>query len=75
MVEKKKQSTQPQQMFLREAMATLGMTRAEFALRISVPMKTLDKWMAPSETSDFRNMPEVVWAYVREILAWAEKDA
>jgi uncharacterized protein (DUF2267 family) len=75
MVEKMKPSTQPQQMFLREAMATLGMTRAEFAQRISVPMKTLDKWMAPSETSDFRNMPEVVWAYVREILAWAEKDA
>jgi len=75
MVEKMKPSTQSQQMFLREAMATLGMTRAEFAQRISVPMKTLDKWMAPSETSDFRNMPEVVWAYVREILAWAEKDA
>jgi predicted transcriptional regulator len=67
--------TQPQQAFLREAMAKLGMTRAEFAQRISVPIKTLDKWTAPSETSDFRNMPEVVWAYVREILAWAKKDA
>lgn len=64
---------QPQQEFLREAMGTLGMTRAAFAKRISVPEKTLDKWLAPSETTDFRNMPEVVWAYVREILAWEAK--
>jgi predicted transcriptional regulator len=64
---------QPQQEFLREAMGTLGMTRAAFAKRISVPEKTLDKWLAPSETTDFRNMPEVVWAYVREILTWEAK--
>ncbi|ABO60410.1 transcriptional regulator (plasmid) [Burkholderia vietnamiensis] len=64
-----------QQEFLREAMTTLGMTRAEFAKRISVPIKTLDKWLAPNDTSDFRNMPDVVWAYVREILEWDKKNA
>lgn len=62
-----------QQVFLRDAMAELNMTRAQFARRISVPNKTLDKWLAPPEAGDFRNMPEVVWAYVREILAWDKK--
>jgi len=27
------------------------------------------------ETSDFRNMPHVVWAYMREILVWDAKKA
>ena len=63
-------ATLPQQEFLRDAMHRLGLTRAGFAQRISVPEKTLDKWLAPAETSDFRNMPDVVWAYIREILEW-----
>lgn len=61
-----------QQVFLRDAMASLGMPRTEFAERISVPIKTLDKWLAPANTADFRNMPDVVWAYVREILDWTK---
>ncbi|MGZ0002651.1 transcriptional regulator [Burkholderia gladioli] len=59
-----------QQEFLREAMQSLGLTRAAFAARISVPEKTLNKWLAPVDTGDYRNMPDVVWAYVREILVW-----
>jgi len=51
----------------------LGMTPAAFAKRISVTEKTLDKWLAPNGTADYRNMPEVVWAYVREILEWDKK--
>lgn len=62
--------SQTQQEFLREAISQLGMTRAAFAKRISVPEKTLDKWLAPQNTSDARSMPDVVWAYVREILHW-----
>ncbi|OJB41836.1 aspartate carbamoyltransferase catalytic chain [Burkholderia ubonensis] len=62
--------TQTQQEFLREAMQALGLTRAAFATRISVPEKTLNKWLAPANTGDYRNMPDVVWAYVREILVW-----
>lgn len=61
---------QTQQDFLRGAMQALGLTRAAFAARISVPEKTLNKWLAPADTSDYRNMPEVVWSYVREILVW-----
>ncbi|MGN6318698.1 transcriptional regulator [Trinickia sp.] len=68
-------STLSQQEFLKGAIQRLGMTRASFAQRISVPEKTLDKWLAPAGTSDFRNMPDVVWAYVREILEWNEKRA
>ena len=75
MVAKKQSSVQSQQEFLREAMTALGMTRAAFAKRISVPEKTLDKWMAPADTTDFRNMPDVVWAYVREILEWNSNSA
>jgi hypothetical protein len=66
----KQSTTLSQQKFLKDAIQRLGMTRAGFAKRISVPEKTLDKWLAPTDTSDFRNMPDVVWAYVREILAW-----
>ena len=62
-----------QQDFLKAAIAELGLTRAAFATRINVPDKTLDKWLAPNETSDYRKMPDVVWAYVREILEWSKK--
>jgi hypothetical protein len=59
-----------QQEFLKDAIQRLGMTRVGFAKRISVPEKTLDKWLAPVGTCDFRPLPEVVWSYVREILMW-----
>jgi len=59
-----------QQDFLRDAMQSLDLTRFGFAKRISVPEKTLNKWMSPSDTTDFRSMPDVVWAYIREILVW-----
>lgn len=62
--------SQTQQEFLRDAMSRLEMTRSAFAKRISVPEKTLDKWLAPANTSDARSMPDVVWAYIREILHW-----
>lgn len=68
-----KTKVQTQQEFLREAMQSLGLTRCAFAARISVPEKTLNKWLAPVDTGDYRNMPDVVWAYVREILVWDKK--
>ena len=66
-------ATRSQQEFLKGAIQRLGMTRASFAQRISVPEKTLDKWLAPAGTSDFRKMPDMVWTYVIEILAWDAK--
>jgi hypothetical protein len=58
-----------QQEFLRDAMARLNMTRDEMCKRISVPRKTFDKWLAPEGSNEHRGMPEIAWAYIREILA------
>lgn len=58
-----------QQEFLREAMAELEMTRAEFAQRIGCPVPTLNKWLLPGESEQSRPMAETIWVLVREILA------
>lgn len=62
-----------QQEFLRDAMTQLNMTRDEMCKRISVPRKTFDKWLAPVGSNEHRNMPEIAWAYIREILANVQK--
>jgi len=59
-----------QQELLREAMSSLKMTRTEFAARICVPVRTLDKWLLPDESPDARPMPDMGKAYVSEILLW-----
>ncbi|ODV43101.1 aspartate carbamoyltransferase catalytic chain [Cupriavidus sp. UYMMa02A] len=64
-----------QQTLLREAMSQLGMTREEFAARLSVSRRTLDKWLLPRESSDFRALPEMGRAYVQEILKWHSEDS
>ncbi len=59
-----------QQEFLREAMLKLGgLTRKDFAARLGCAQRTLDKWLLPPTSNDFRNMDETVWVLVREILA------
>ena len=58
-----------QQPFLRSAMAELNMTRNSFSERLGCARRTLDKWLLPSSSKDFRNMDEIVWVLVREILA------
>ncbi|HDR8982693.1 transcriptional regulator [Burkholderia vietnamiensis] len=60
----------PQQELLRVAMDRLGMTRAEFAARLSIAVRTLDKWLLPSDSPDSRSMPDMGRAYVLEILQW-----
>jgi DNA-binding transcriptional regulator YiaG len=70
MVAKNKPFSATQQELLRDAMDELGMTRAEFATRLSVAVRTLDKWLLPAESPDFRAMPEMGKAYVREIVGW-----
>jgi DNA-binding transcriptional regulator YiaG len=68
-----KRIVQTQQDFLVAAMATLGMTRSEFAKRLGVADKTLEKWLAPSGEPEFTALPDIVWTFVREILAWSDK--
>ena len=59
----------PQQEFLRQAMESLGMTRDAFAKRFTVPRRTLDKWLLPDASNDFRPLPDMARAYISEILA------
>jgi transcriptional regulator with XRE-family HTH domain len=66
---------QTQQELLRRAMDELRMTRSEFAERLSVSVRTLDKWLLPDDSVDARTMPEMGKAYVREILEWHRKEA
>lgn len=58
-----------QQEFLRSAMAELNMTREAFCVRLGCARRTLDKWLLPAASKDFRNMDETIWNLVREILA------
>ena len=57
-----------QQEFLQAAMATLGMTRGEFATRLGCAKRTLDKWLLPDTSNDYRTMNETIWSLIREIL-------
>ncbi|WP_338639965.1 transcriptional regulator [Burkholderia pyrrocinia] len=62
-----------QQELLRVAMDRLGMTRAEFAARLSIAVRTLDKWLLPADSPDSRTMPDMGRSYVLEILQWQKK--
>jgi aspartate carbamoyltransferase catalytic subunit len=60
--------TTPQQVLLRDAMRRLDMTRDAFAERIGSRRRTLDTWLLPDDSSEFRAMPEVARRFVQEIL-------
>jgi aspartate carbamoyltransferase catalytic subunit len=57
-----------QQIFLRDAMQSLNMTRDAFAERLSVTKRSLDTWLLPEESQEFRSMPAVVERFIGEIL-------
>lgn len=50
------------------AMQSLGMTRDAFAKRFTIPRRTLDKWLLPDTSNDFRTLPDIARAYIQEIL-------
>jgi len=52
------------QALLRDAMRRLNMTRDAFAERIGCRRRTLDSWLLPDESSEYRAMPEVARRYV-----------
>lgn len=64
-----------QALFLVDAMDLLGMTRDDFAERISVSKRCLAKWMARQGTSEFRKMPNMAWRFIGEILEHETKVA
>ena len=58
-----------QQEFLRESMNQLNLSRDAFARRLGCARRSLDKWLLPDNSNDFREMGEPIWSLVREILA------
>lgn len=61
-------NTVSQQEFLRDAMKRLNMKREAFAARLGTSKRRLDNWLLPTESAGFREMDEIVWQFVREIL-------
>ncbi len=57
-----------QQVFLRDAMRRLNLTRDVFAARIGVKRRALDTWLLPEGSQESRAMPEVVTRFVTEIV-------
>src|SRR5690554_2229085 len=60
--------TVSQQVFLRDAMRRLNLTRDVFAARIGVKRRALDTWLLPEGSQEARTMPEVVARFVTEIV-------
>src|SRR5690554_2941372 len=60
--------TVSQQVFLRDSMRRLNLTRDVFAARIGVKRRALDAWLLPEGSQEFRTMPEVVSRFVTEIV-------
>jgi hypothetical protein len=46
----------------------LDKTREKFAERLGTKKRRLDNWLVLSIISEFREMDEMVWKFVREIL-------
>lgn len=59
----------PQQVFLRDAMRILNLTRESLSQRIGCTKRALDTWLLPEESGEFRAMPEMARRFISEILA------
>ncbi|UMY33530.1 transcriptional regulator [Burkholderia contaminans] len=59
-----------QQELLRTAMKELGLTREGLAGRIHAPLRSLNKWLLPPISTDYRPMPDLGKAFVRDIITW-----
>src|SRR5690625_1691894 len=57
-----------QQVFLRDAMRRLNLTRDVFAARIGVKRRALDTWLLAEGSQEARTVPEVVQRFVTEIV-------
>lgn len=65
-----RQEVMPQREFLLDAMERLGLTKEEMAVRLGCPWNTFKKWIAAPDAKDnYREMPPIAWAFVREVLA------
>jgi aspartate carbamoyltransferase catalytic subunit len=62
-----------QQVFLRDAMRRLNVTRDVFAARIAVKRRTLDTWLLPDSAQEYRAMAQHVEPLVEQFLAEIKK--
>ncbi|MGF6411551.1 transcriptional regulator [Paraburkholderia sp. MM5482-R1] len=65
------ESDQPrisQQDFLLAAMTQCSLSRYEFAALISVGRSTLDKWLLPDDSADFRALSGRERAYIAQVV-------
>lgn len=44
-----------------------GLTRAEFAKRVGVSWKTLDNWLRPESSQNYRRAPETALRLARRV--------
>jgi len=59
-----------QQEFLRDACEILGLEQKQMAARMCAPWTTFKKWLQPTTAKqNYREMPDIAWQLVREILA------
>lgn len=65
----------PQQRFLHAAMTELQLGRAAFAERFGMTKRALDNWLMPLGSTEYRDMPQMAWRYVSEVLAWHRQGA
>lgn len=49
------------------------MTRDEFAERIGTTRRRLDNWLLPATSKGFREMDEIAWKFISEILEYERK--
>lgn len=57
-----------QQQFLRDAMATLKLSREQMSQTLGCSQRGLDKWLLPNESQDFRAMSPQVITQVKTLL-------
>lgn len=55
-------------------MARLTLTREQLAERIGVAVKTVNKWMAPEGSEEFRSMPAMARKYIMDIIRWSDSN-
>lgn len=58
----------PQQVFLNDAMARLGLGVDGFAARLGSNPERVARWLAPLDAPEFQEMEPDVWKLVRDIL-------
>lgn len=65
----------PQREFLKDAMVQLGMTREGLAQRIGVSVKTVNKWLSPEGSAEYRGLPPLARNYINDLLVWRHSNS